>query len=135
MKTKSTTGISRTCYQVTQTGTGLDVLIDEINNTAMPAAEKYAYQAFCCAMLAKSASGLLQKGKYIQQYGTFIGKAITIDAACYEARLLRFLVENKLENVKFTSHMEMDRDYWLANVNSGQDQYLKEVTLKALENE
>lgn len=134
MKTESTT-ISRTFFQVTQNGTGLNVLIDEVNSTQLPAAEKYAYQAFCCAMLAKAASGLLQKGKYIQQYGTFINKAVAIDAACYEARLLRFLVENKLENVKFTSHAEADRDYLQAHVDSEQDQYLKAITLKALANE
>ncbi|WP_298732832.1 hypothetical protein [uncultured Chitinophaga sp.] len=49
--------------------------------------------AFCYAMMAKEASGLILKGKYIRQYGECIGKSIVIKNDCYEARLMRFIVE------------------------------------------
>ncbi|WP_143304653.1 hypothetical protein [Chitinophaga vietnamensis] len=135
MKTKNDTGISSVFYRVTQGEARLETLINQVNSTALPAAEKYAYQAFCCAMLAKSTSGMLQKGKYIQQYGVFIEKAMAIKNTCYEARLFRFLVEQKLEHVKFTSHIEQDRSFLQDQVNHVQDDYLKELTFKALENE
>ena len=135
MEIKNYSQASHSLYRVTHSGAKIDELITVIPKAGLPLAEKYAYQAFCYAMLAKDSSSILQKGKYIQQYGEFINKAIVINENCYEARLLRFIVERKLENVKFVSHQEIDKNFLFANMDLLNDDCLKHITQKTLANE
>jgi hypothetical protein len=134
MELKNYSTVSNAFYKVVQAEAKIDELITAIKTTSLPASEKYAYQAFCYAMMAKEASGMLQKGKYIQQYGEFIGKSIVINSDCYEARLMRFIVEKKLAEVNFVSHKQTDIEFLTTNVENIQDDCLKHVTLKALSN-
>jgi hypothetical protein len=134
MELKNYSTVSNAFYKVVQAEGKVEDLISAIKSTSLPASEKYAYQAFCYAMMAKEASGMLQKGKYIQQYGEFIGKSIVIDGNCYEARLMRFLVEKRLTEVDFVNHKQTDMEFLSANVADLQDDCLKHITLKALSN-
>lgn len=64
MKTK----ITKIFSDVAHEKLNIDAFIMAIKECNLGAAPKYAYQAFCCALLAKQASALLQKGKYIKEY-------------------------------------------------------------------
>jgi hypothetical protein len=134
MELKNYSTVSNAFYKVVQAEAKIDELITAIKAATLPASEKYAYQAFCYAMMAREASGMLQKGKYIQQYGVFIGKSSGINNDCYEARLMRFIIEKKLSDVGFVSHTETDIEFLSTNVEAVQDDCLKHVTLKALSN-
>lgn len=134
MEIKNYSKVSNAFYRVVQAEAKIEDLISAIKSTPLPASEKYAYQAFCYAMMAKEAAGMLQKGKYIQQYGEFIGKSIVIDSNCYEARLMRFIVEKRLTEVDFVNHKQTDMEFLSANVAGVQDDCLKHITLKALSN-
>ena len=135
MEIKNYSKVSHSFYKVVQSNAKIEELIETIKANNLPASEKYAYQAFCYAMMAKEASSMIQKGKYIKQYGEFINKAMIIENNCYEARLLRYIVEKKLENVGFISHQEIDKEFLSVNINSLNDDCLKHITQKALENE
>lgn len=134
MEIKKYSTVSNSFYKVVHAEAKIEDLINAIKTADLAAPEKYAYQAFCYAMMAKEASGLIQKGKYIQQYGECIGKSIVIKNDCYEARLMRFIVEKKLEDVTFVSHKEMDMEFLSAHVATITDDCLKHITLKALAN-
>ncbi|HEU4552188.1 MAG TPA: hypothetical protein VFS25_05115 [Chitinophaga sp.] len=134
MEIKNYSTVSNSFYKVVHAEATIEELISAIKAADLSVPEKYAYQAFCYAMMAKEATGLLQKGKYIQQYGEFIGKSIVIKSDCYEARLMRFIVEKRLTEVEFVSHKQVDMEFLAANVSSIKDDCLKHITLKALAN-
>ncbi|EGJ72494.1 hypothetical protein Bcop_2340 [Bacteroides coprosuis DSM 18011] len=116
----------------------VSVLIEILNNDTdqIQANEKYAYQAFCCALLARNERiNWLQKGQYIQEYDSYIRKSISINPESILARLIRLMVEEKLENVKFIDHIEIDRVFLHENKNLAVDVYLKELIIKTLGHE
>lgn len=135
MEVKNFSKVSHSFYKVVHSEAKIEELIETIKANKLPKSERYAYQAFCYAMMAKEASSMIQKGKYIQQYGEFINKAMIIENDCYEARLFRFIVEKRLENVGFISHQQMDKEFLSVNMNLMNDDCLKHITQKALENE
>ncbi len=135
MEIRNYTKVSHSFYKVTQSNAKIEELIDAIKSTDLPASERYAYQAFCYAIMAKQASSIIQKGKYIMQYDEFINKAVAIKNECYEARLLRFMVEKKLEHVEFVSHQQADKEFLSKNIVLINDDCLKHITQNALANE
>jgi DNA phosphorothioation-dependent restriction protein DptG len=50
----------------------INVLTDKNVANNIGEDERNAYQAFCCALLAKEAKHVMQKGQYIQEYNLFI---------------------------------------------------------------
>lgn len=127
MKTLKQNQVSELFYNVIKKEEQIDFLIKEIKKNNLDVPVKYAYQAFCCAILSKSSNSYLQKGKYIKQYGVFISKSIEANSNCIEARLIRFLIEQKLENVKFVNHMTEDLKFLKEHHNSVKDCKLKEI--------
>ncbi len=127
MKTLKQNKISELFYNVVKNKEKIAPLIEEIKNNNLDPSIKYAYQAFCCAMLAKNSDSYLQKGKYIKQYGLFITKSFEADSNCIEARLVRLLIEQKLENVKFINHTSEDSEFLTKNYESIEDDKLKEI--------
>ena len=89
-----------------------------------------AYQAYCCAALAKESKRTLQKIQYIKEYNTLIQQSLYIDKECLTARIIRFLVEKNLTNVKFTSHQDEDRQFLYEH--SSDDEDYKELIEKML---
>jgi hypothetical protein len=116
-------------------GEPIELLINNIKNVRSESSIKYAFQAFCCAVLARQSNSMLQKGKYIQQYGEFINRAIRADHICFETRLIRFLVEKNLTNVQFESHQSIDRGFLNEQLAVIEDKGLIEITSKALSHE
>jgi hypothetical protein len=136
MKTKIlNTSITNLFYEVAHEKENINVFVDAIKVNSISAATKYAYQSFCCALLAKQATGLLQKGKYIKEYGFFIQKAFLIDDNCLEAHLIRLMVEKRLEKVSFTSFANEDIQFLTGKLPSIEDQSIRELILKAISNE
>lgn len=135
MNTLDQTKLSAVFYQVVKNKSPLEDLIKEVKTDKNPPAQKYAYQAFCCAMLAKQSKSYLQKGKYIKQYAEFLTKSLMIDGQGIEARLIRLMIERKLENVKFTSHAEEDTVFLKDQLAGVTDENLKELIQNVTENE
>jgi hypothetical protein len=129
------TQITKIFSEVAHEKLNIDAFIKAIKECNLGAAPKYAYQAFCCALLAKHARALFQKGKYIKEYAAFINKALLIDANCIEARLIRLLVEKKLEDVSFNSFAREDALFLTNQVSFVEDKYIKELILKAISND
>ncbi len=115
----------------------VSILIEILNNDTdqIQTSEKYAYQAFCCALLARNEKKWLQKGQYIKEYDSYIRKSISINPESILARLIRLMVEEKLENVKFTDHIDIDRVFLHENKDLAVDIYLKELIIKTLGHE
>ena len=65
--------------------------------------------------------------KVIKQYGLFITKSFEANSNCIEARLIRLLIEQKLENVKFVNHTSEDLNFLNENYDSVEDNKLKEI--------
>jgi hypothetical protein len=129
------TQITKSFSDVAHEKLNLDAFIMAVKEYNLSAAPKYAYQAFCCALLAKQANALLQKGKYIKEYAAFMQKALLIDINCIEARLIRLMVEKKLENVSFTSFAQEDILFLSNQLPSVEDNYIRELILKAISND
>jgi hypothetical protein len=123
---------SESFYKVIKEEKSINSLIKEIKRNKLSPPQKFAYQAFCCAILSKNSDSYLQKGKYIKQYGLFISKSFEMDSNCIEARLIRFLIEQKLENVKFISHIVEDLRFLKEKYDSVDDDNLKEIIYKAI---
>lgn len=62
-------------------------------------------------------------------------KALLIDANCIEARLIRLMVEKKLENVSFTSFAQKDVLFLSNQLPSVEDNSIRELILKAISND
>tara|TARA_B110000908_G_scaffold156773_1_gene196238 strand:+ start:672 stop:1070 length:399 start_codon:yes stop_codon:yes gene_type:complete len=127
MKTLKQNKISELFYRVIKKEEQIDSLVKEIKKNNLNSSVKYAYKAFCCAMLSKNSDSYLQKGKYIKQYGLFITKSFEANSNCIEARLIRLLIEQKLENVKFVNHTSEDLNFLNENYDSVEDNKLKEI--------
>jgi len=121
-------------YKVIQRERTIEDLITQVKKDKSLHADRYAFQAFCCAMLAKESKSYLQKGKYIKQYASFITKALTIDSDCTIARLIRYMIESKLEQVQFTSHKEEDLEFLKEAAHTAEDQNLKQLILNTIQN-
>ena len=132
MKTLDHNKISELFYKVIKEEKSINSLIQEIKKGKLNLSQKYAYQAFCCAVLSKNSSSYLQKGKYIKQYGLFISKSIEIDSNCVEARLIRFLIEKKLKNVKFIDHTSEDLKFLNQIFKSIEDVNIREIVLNII---
>ena len=135
MKTIDQTKTTQVFYQVVKNQNSIKELIRAVKEDTAASSERYAYQAFCCAMLAKESKSYIQKGKYIKQYGQFISKALFIDEHCTPSRLIRLLIECKLEGVAFKSHIEEDTVFLLEQLDNITDEILKELIITATENE
>ncbi len=127
MKTLRQNKSSEIFYNVIKKEEQVDALIKVIKKDDLNPSAKGAYQAFCCAMLAKNSKNYVQKGKYIKQYGLLIAKAFMADPKCIEARIVRLLIEQKMENVKFVNHTAEDLKFLIENYNSVEDIKLKEI--------
>lgn len=88
-------------YQVANETKPVSFFIDILTKEEweIPQDEKSAYQAFCCALLARNEKKLMQKGQYIKEYDLFIQKSFSINPDCIVGRLIRMMVEKKLEIV------------------------------------
>lgn len=126
---KENTKISKVFLDVIKNEVSVDILINEIKENKIAENDKYAYQAFCCAFLAKRAKRFLQKGEYIKQYGNYISKSFHLTPNSYLSVLIRNMVETKLENVKFKSHVQEDLEFLRSNLNSQKDLNLCKATL------
>mgnify|MGYP005788177273 CR=1 FL=1 len=93
---------------------------------------RFAFQAFCCAILAKEAKGLMQKAQYIREYWEFIQQSLQISPESVEGHLVRLMVEKQLENVNFVSHVQEDSNFLLGIVSNIQDIAIKELIEKVL---
>ncbi len=114
----------------------LDSLIEELKKEPLNPCEKYAYQAFCCAMISKNSTNYLKKVKYIKQYGVFIARAFNENSYSIETRLIRLMVERNLKNVEFVEHISEDLKFLKEQYNLIEDVKLKEVIYKiVLQNE
>lgn len=82
MKTLKQNKSSEIFYNVIKEDEQFDTLIKIIKKDDLNPSAKGAYQAFCCAMLAKNSKNYLQKGKYIKQYGLLIEKSFMADSEC-----------------------------------------------------
>lgn len=89
--------------------------------------ERNAYQAFCCALLAKQVKNIMQKGQYIQEYALFIQKSLFVNPDCIISRLIRLMVEKQLQNVNFTNHINEDSQFISERTNTLTDEGLKEL--------
>lgn len=121
-------------YKVIQRERTIEDLITQVKKDKSLHADRYAFQAFCCAMLAKESKSYLQKGKYIKQYASFITKSLKIDKDCIIARLIRYMIESKLEQVQFTSHQEEDLEFLKQTAQTVEDQNLKQLILNTIQN-
>ncbi len=108
----------------------LDSLIKELKKEVLNPCEMYACQAFCCAVLAKNSTNYLNKRKYIKQYDIFISRAFNENPYSIEARLIRFMVEQKLKNVEFVEHILEDLNFLKKQYGLIEDMRLKEVIYK-----
>jgi len=116
MKIKSQT-LSNLLTEILDQNKKVDSLINMLkNDTTIEEDKKYAYQAFCCAILARQAEKMLQKGEYIQAYYKYICNALAINENCFEARLFRFIIEKSLTKVEFVSHHEEDKQFLRATI-------------------
>jgi len=127
MRTLKNSKASEIFYGAVKKDKSIDLLIKEVKKGDLDSSTKYAYQAFCCAILAKESTSYLQKGKYIKQYGQFITKSLENNSNSIEGRLVRLLIEQNLENVKFVSHTKEDTEFLKANVNNVEDSNIKEL--------
>lgn len=116
-------------------GEPIELLINELKQQQSTSSLKYAFQAFCCAVLSRQSNSMLQKGKYIQQYAEFINKAIVMDELCFETRLIRFLIEKNLTNVQFENHQSVDKKFLSLKISVIENLALVEIASKALSNE
>lgn len=73
--------------------------------------EILAYQAYCCALMARDAKSRLQQIQYVKEYNTLIQHSLYLDSQGISARLVRFLIEKNLKNVIFVSHADEDRQF------------------------
>lgn len=73
--------------------------------------EILAYQAYCCALMARDAKSRLQQIQYVKEYNTLIQHSLYLDSQGLSARLVRFLIEKNLKNVIFVSHADEDRQF------------------------
>lgn len=110
----------------------IKVLTDKNIANMITEDEKNAYQAFCCALLAKEAKNIMQKGQYIQEYNIFIQKSLYINYDCIVARLIRLMVETQLQDVNFTSHIDDDSHFLSENINTSSDEELIKLIIKIL---
>jgi hypothetical protein len=118
---------------VLENNTKVGVLIDLLKrDNLLLEDQKYAYQGLCCALLAKEADKMLQKGEYIQAYSKYINKSLAMNTNCYEARLFRFLVEKGLSSVVFVSHFEEDKMFLTENIQKISDDFLIQLTHKSI---
>lgn len=122
--------------EVAQKKISVSILINALNTNkgceGLEQSTRLALQAFCCAMLAKEANGLMQKAQYIREYGEFIQQALLINPDSIEGHLVRLMVEKQLENVNFVSHIKEDSIFLLGIVSDIQDLPIKELTEKVL---
>ena len=58
-----------------------------------------------------------------------------MDQVCYEARLIRFIIEKNLTNVQFESHQDQDKAFLEDKLNFLDNQVLLNITAKALRND
>ena len=73
--------------------------------------EILAYQAYCCALMARDAKSRLQQIQYVKEYNALIQHSLYLDSQGISARLVRFLIEKNLKNVIFVSHADEDRQF------------------------
>ncbi len=128
------TNISSIFLDVVKNEKCINNLILEVKkNREISNSEKYAYQAFCCAVLAKGSKSFLQKGEYIKKYGVYISKAVQLDKECYLSILIRNMVEEKLgDKVNYMSHQAEDTTFLENNINNQVDSSLREITIMHL---
>lgn len=119
-------------YKILKEEEKIESLIEAIKISDLDSSIKNSYRAFCCAILAKNSANHLQKGKYIKQYGLFIAKAFELDANLIEGRLIRLIIEQKLENVKFINHTSEDLKFLKENYSSVDDEKLREIILNLI---
>lgn len=110
----------------------IHVLINKNTDDKIEDGEKNAYQAFCCALLAKQAKSLMQKGQYIKEYNQFIQRSLLINPNCVISRLIRLMVEKRLENVRFVSHIEEDSLFLSGRVRTVCEEEIKRLINKTL---
>lgn len=133
METKTQT-LNNLLIDVLNKNEKVDVLISLLKSNANIAEdEKYAYQALCCALLARDTDKMLQKGEFIQAYYKYICQSLAINSNCYTGRLFRFIVEKSLTNVDFVNHNEEDKIFLEQNYATINDTHLIELTNKTLE--
>ncbi len=134
MITQNRLKVSKLFYDYIRNNQTIDSLVQELLEGELLLSEKYAYQAFCCAILSKNSTGYLEKGKFIKQYGSFISKSLEIEPNLIEARLIRYLIESNLENVQFTDHRGEDLEFLKDNGTGISDPYLKEIIHTVIQN-
>lgn len=110
----------------------INALITNEGCEGLEQSTRFAFQAFCCAMLAKEAKGLMQKAQYIKEYWEFIQQSLQINSDSIEGHLVRLMVEKQLENVNFISHIEEDSSFLLSVVDNIRDLTIKELIEKVL---
>jgi len=132
MKTSRQENVSDIFYKVVKNEEPIESLIKEVKKSNSLLPEKYAYQAFCCAILARKSNNYILKGKYIKQYSMFMSKSLVTDKECIIAKLIRFLIESNLKDVKFTSHIKDDLSFLKDKIDFVKNDNLKQLIINAL---
>lgn len=105
---------SDTLLKVANKKEKVDILIDKLLSSeadALNPADKFALQAFCCAMMADNTKNFLQTKQYISECCEYLNKAFAIDSHSYVCHLIRILIEKKMHDATFTSHIDEDADF------------------------
>lgn len=110
----------------------IEGLLDIEGYEQLDQSTRLAYQAFCCALLAKEDRKLMQKAQYVNEYWEFIHQALLIDGNSTIGHLIRLMVEKQLDNVNFESHIQADLAFMMNVVNDIQDTALKELIEKVI---
>lgn len=105
---------SDTLLKVANKEEKVDTLINKLLSSEadeMNPADKFAMQAFCCAMMADSAKSFMQIKQYISECCEYLNKAFAIDSHSYVCHLIRILIEKNMHDATFTSHIDEDVDF------------------------